>query len=222
MQCTALFWCQLLGHYPAKYRVMVPAIPGPYLGLAGQCRHGFPPRTCLLRRGSVGAPGVPAARQRCAIPLIRPSCRKATRGAVIVSRPSNKAILLGDAWLSAPTPLYLLPAQCQCHQGSQLAVPSGRWLAAPYLTLRAAMTAGSSVLATPNEVSRLTALLISPLERWDRATFLWISFFSVSLFSFPLPFLLLFLSSSLTLFTMRWWSTVPQSSSMAALNLPAT
>ena len=90
MQCTALFWCQLLGHYPAKYRVMVPAIPGPYLGLAGQCRHGFPPRTCLLRRGAVGAPGVPAARQRNATPLICPSCRKATRGAVISSRPSIK------------------------------------------------------------------------------------------------------------------------------------
>ena len=70
MQRTALFWCQLLGHYPAKYRVMVPAIPGPYLGLAGQCRHGFPHRTCLLRGGSVGALGVPAAKQRCDIPLI--------------------------------------------------------------------------------------------------------------------------------------------------------
>ena len=129
-----------------------------------------------------------------------------------MSRPSNKAILLGDAWLSAPNPFYLLPAQCQlhlpmrrqwaglvkspsAHQGSQLAVPSGRWLAAPYLTLRAAMTAGSSVLATQNEVSRLTALLISPLERWDRATFLWISFFCLAIllpspFPTPLPLLL--------------------------------
>ena len=92
-----------------------------------------------------------------------------------------------------------------------------------YLALRAAMTAGSSVLATPKEVSRLTALPISPLERCDRATFLCISFCSVSLFSFLLvPFFLLFLSSSLTLSTMRRRRTVPQSSAMAALNLPAT
>ena len=85
------------------------------------------------------------------------------------------------------------------------------------------MTAGSSVLATPKEVSRLTALLISPFKRWDRATFLWSSLFSISLFSFLLaPFLLLFLSSSLCLSTMRRRSTEPQLSSIAELNLPAT